>query len=62
MTNAIERDLIAHVACLLDVDQPDWFRRIDLDYLDLDRFYDCVLGQVYGSYSEGKRRLGMNWA
>ena len=35
-------------ADLLDHARPGWYRRIDLDLLNLDSCFDCILGQAYG--------------
>lgn len=40
-------------ACALDRYRPDWYRRLDLDRLDLASTRRCVLGQVYGDYGSG---------
>lgn len=40
-------------ACALDRYRPDWYRRLDLDRLDLASTRLCVLGQVYGDYATG---------
>lgn len=41
----------------LDKKIPGWDERIDIDLLDLGSDYDCVLGQLYGSYYSGRREL-----
>lgn len=40
-------------ADLLDRRDPDWWRYIDAGTLDLKSTSDCVLGQIYGGYSQG---------
>lgn len=40
----------------------DWWRKIDLDELDLADSQMCVLGQLYGGYSIGCGRLGLAWS
>lgn len=37
----------------LDQCAPEWWRHIDEEELDLLSVHQCVLGQTYGSYSEG---------
>lgn len=37
----------------------NWRHRVDLDTLDLTEVEDCVLGQVFGSYYAGLRKLGI---
>jgi hypothetical protein len=44
-------------ALLLDVIQPDWFNKIDLDRLNLRDASACVLGQLFGEYKAGAERL-----
>ena len=44
---------------LLDEHKPGWEAAIDLGTFDLEYMDACVLGQVYGSYSEGLRHLGV---
>lgn len=43
----------------LDLMTPDWWKRI-IGPINLSSGYHCVLGQVYGDYSEGLLRLGLN--
>jgi len=47
-------------ALLLDADVPGWGGRIDEAKLDLGSCDDCVLGQVYGSYSSGCSALRLD--
>lgn len=49
---------VADGVALLDaVEGPDWHLRIDLDELDVSDSDWCVLGQLYGSWSEGLEYL-----
>lgn len=48
-------------AQMLDRKNPDWFNEIDLDVLDLNDCHACILGQLYGTYSEGRYRIGLDW-
>ena len=41
----------------LDVTNPRWRRSINLDKLDLSDGECCVLGEVYGDYSDGRNAL-----
>jgi hypothetical protein len=50
-------DRVARGAALLDASQPDWFSRVSWVLLNMLSIRDDVLGQVYGSYSEGLRSL-----
>lgn len=55
---------------LLDLMEPGWYRRIDLDTLDIRSTNDCVLGQVFRTTDTwanngcgvGRSRLGFHAA
>lgn len=38
----------------------DWVDKIDLDCLHLSSSSSCVLGQLYGDYVVGKRKIGLS--
>lgn len=38
----------------------DWVDKIDLDTLHLASATSCVLGQLYGEYGAGKRKIGLS--
>ncbi len=42
---------------LLDENVPGWECRIDPEVLDLASCQFCVLGQIYGEYTQGTREL-----
>jgi hypothetical protein len=42
----------------LDVEEPEWREKINPHTLDVSDFCNCVLGQVFGSYSTGQNMLG----
>ena len=42
---------------LLTEKQPGWEQRVNLSQLDLDKVNRCILGQIYGDYSNGCRAL-----
>lgn len=44
-------------AALLDARKPGWDSKIKADRLALEDGSACVLGQVYGDYSDGYREL-----
>jgi len=46
----------------LDSVEPDWRKSINRKALDFADVFQCVLGQVFGSYKEGCEKLcpGMN--
>ena len=44
---------------LLDTQRPGWEHELALDRLDLSDCQECVLGQLYGSYSSGKDALDL---
>lgn len=44
---------------LLDERDPSWRSRVHPDSLNMADFYCCVLGQLFGTYSQGKYKLGL---
>jgi len=46
-------------ALLLDEERPGWENEIDVDQLDMGHGGHCILGQLYGGYSDGLIRLGI---
>lgn len=46
-------------AKLLDSYNPEWFSQVDVNRLNLGSCYDCVLGQLFGSYAKGLNELGI---
>ena len=55
-------DQVASGANYLDVVAPEWVSKIDLGSLGMAWPKSCVLGQVFGSYETGLRRLGLDEA
>lgn len=56
-------DSIRKGVAVLDKVLPDWRERINLDRLNVANYNLCVLGQVFGSYTEGLDVLrGPLWA
>ena len=61
---------VAAGAAFLDEQDPDWWRNLDLQSLDLGSCTRCVLGQLSGTFGtglvvfdlddEGARNLGFN--
>jgi hypothetical protein len=53
---------VARGADFLDrtITAPEWRPQIDLAELNLASPYRCVLGQLYGNYSDGLQRLGVS--
>lgn len=47
---------------MLDSKEPDWYRNISTDVLDLMSTQACVLGQLYGSYGAGQAKLNLSEA
>lgn len=45
---------------LLDRARPGWYRNINLNRLNISDGRACALGQVYGGYTEGSFRLGLD--
>lgn len=58
---ATVEDRVASGVYMLDIFSPGWRQKIDLANLDITSCRDCVLGQIYGSYETGMRRLGLWW-
>lgn len=48
---------VSRGAALLDLHEPQWPWRINLDRLDMASQVDDVLGQLYGSYKRGFREV-----
>ena len=46
-------------AALLDQEKPDWFNLVDMKKFNINRPTDCILGQIYGSYSIGIDAIGL---
>lgn len=61
-----DTDRVRAGMALLDrllVGRPGWRDDLDVDRLDMGDPWDCVLGQLYGTYADGLRmlvRLGAN--
>ena len=47
-------------AAYLDSVFPKWFKNINLDKLKLDSQTCCMLGQLYGDYTDGAKELSIN--
>ena len=52
---------VARGAALLDAKRPGWEHEIDLRRLDLGSWCDCVVGQLFGDYSDGLGALGIHY-
>ncbi len=48
-----QRECVARGAAILDENKTGWFNRIDFKRFDIAASLDCVLGQVFGNYSDG---------
>lgn len=46
-------------ATVLDEHASDWYRFVDLELLDIRLIENCVLGQIFGSFQNGTRDLGI---
>src|SRR5690625_6974131 len=42
---------------LLDTAQPNWYEQIELSQLDLSSCRKCILGQMFGDFSDGAEVL-----
>lgn len=49
----------------LDLIYKDWASKIDVAYLDLWDYHNCILGQLFGEYGRGadvlKSHMGRRW-
>ncbi len=52
-------EVVQSGAQLLDERRPGWYREIDIAQLDIALGSKCILGQVYGSYFEGVKAIGL---
>ena len=59
MNGVIARQIVQHGMTLLDRVRPGWDAEIDLTRLDISCPNDCLLGQLYGSFAQGMRRLSV---
>jgi len=50
---------VAAGAALFDDREPGWYRRRDLDRMDIMSCCDCVVGQRHGTYGAGLIALGI---
>ena len=50
------KDRVYRGAALLDHELPGWWQDIDLDRLNMASDETCVLGQIFGSFSNGGRQ------
>jgi len=46
---------------LLDKNRPQWQQKIDLSLLDMSSAQNCILGQLYGDYSDGQHALKLGY-
>jgi hypothetical protein len=47
-------------AAVLDGPRPGWYRRVNIEALDLNDCFECVVGQVFGHYTDGREALGID--
>lgn len=52
-------DRVARGVEILDREEPGWVNHLNTDTLDISSLENCVLGQLYGSYGEGREALGI---
>jgi hypothetical protein len=50
---------VARGVALLDEKRPGWRTQVNPDTLDMASDFNCVLGQLYGRYSDGWRPLDL---
>jgi hypothetical protein len=49
-----ERAAVDRLIPILDAIEPGWRDRVNADTLNLADWHDCLIGQVFGSFTEGK--------
>lgn len=50
-------DVVATGGLFLDEHYPGWFTKVDRDKLNMYDPFDCLLGQLYGTYGKGLKIL-----
>jgi hypothetical protein len=55
----MNEERVARGVKLLDIVNPGWHEKINIEELYLRQCWKCVLGQLYGTYSEGILLLPM---
>ena len=63
MVNKLKKDLLQKVKAgmaFLNVVKPHWWKRIDLEELNLAKSNVCVLGQLDDDYFDERDELGLN--
>ena len=53
---------VARGARWLDEVVPDWWKRIDVDNLDLSDGYECICGQLFREEGAARKESGYNYA
>lgn len=53
------KERVQNGVAFLDIMVPDWRERINVKWLNISTIHQCVLGQLYGDYFEGKRALDL---
>lgn len=51
---------VARGIALLDRKRPGWWSRIDLSIFNIGSPWDCICGQLYGSFGRAIERLGID--
>jgi hypothetical protein len=59
MSSQTAAERVAAGAMLLDERKPGWYKTIDNALLNIASCRKCVLGQVYGDFSDGVRELAL---
>jgi hypothetical protein len=49
---------VKRMTAILDEKRPGWRDEIDVEKLDFNSIRNCVLGQLYGSYTQGLVDIG----
>lgn len=57
----LQKSRVAAGATFLDDNGPaKWYEKIDTDKLDIQSSRNCILGQLYGEFFDGRNDLGLN--
>lgn len=60
VTKILEPKSVVQAAKILDKKKPNWFRKVNLKRLDMLSPWNCILGQLYGDFTDGLFALGID--
>lgn len=63
--NSFERrtpaERVATGVAFLNEVLPGWEKKIVLESLDINYCEECILGQLFGDFDDGRDQLGLSW-